>query len=145
MKTLEQILELTSLKDTGCMEWTRCLNTDGYPRMGVKGNSNIKVHRLVYELHTGEDIEGKVVRHTCDNPKCINPDHLVIGTNTENVADRVERGRSRGHVTEEEVRLVYSLRVQGFIMKDIANALGIKFKRVEYILNNFKNPLGSGG
>lgn len=54
------------------------------------------LHRLVYcEAHavTPESIRGKVVRHTCDNPRCINPEHLIIGTQADNMRDMVERGR----------------------------------------------------
>lgn len=92
MTTLSQILQHTTQVDT-CLIWNRCLNTDGYPRMAYQGNSNGKVHRIVYELSTGENIDGKVVRHTCDNPRCINPEHLISGTATDNMRDRDLRFR----------------------------------------------------
>lgn len=85
---------LASTKTVGeCMEWTKCFNTDGYPRTAWQGNSNGKVHRIVYELAKEKSASGLVVRHTCDNPKCINPDHLLLGTATDNMADRTERSR----------------------------------------------------
>ena len=61
--------------------------------MAIGKNTNIKVHRYVYQLNTGEDITGKVVRHTCDNPKCINPSHLLSGTVADNNSDRDSRFR----------------------------------------------------
>lgn len=76
-----------------CLLWTGCLNSDGYPRISYQGNCNTKAHRLMYEASTGEDITGKVVRHTCDNPVCINPEHLLSGTPTQNMEDRDSRGR----------------------------------------------------
>lgn len=70
-----------------------------------------RAHRYIYQKLIGEIPEGQVVRHTCDNPRCINPEHLIIGTHAQNVKDRVERGRSaigekhgRSKLTEQEVR-----------------------------------------
>jgi len=137
--TLKKILERTvTIPALGCMEWTGCLNTDGYARMSFKGNSNIKVHRLVYQLTRNINIDGKIVRHSCDNPTCVNPEHLVIGTVQQNVGDRVERGRSRGHVVDEDTFKIKTLRNYGASYKDIASHLNIKPKRVEYILNKIK-------
>jgi hypothetical protein len=67
--------------------------------VGWPGRSSVStgLHRLVFcEAHglTLEDIAGRVVRHTCDNPRCINPLHLLIGTRADNNRDRAERGRS---------------------------------------------------
>lgn len=134
MKTLEEILAYTE-ENGGCLEWIRCYNSDGYPRMGWKGSTNGKVHRIVYQLATGESIDGLVVRHKCDNPKCINPDHLELGTSVDNVQDRNSRGRTSNHVGQEEQRAAEALREAGFTYQRIAETLGIKYKRVEWILS----------
>lgn len=70
-----------------------------------------RAHRYIYQKLVGEIPDGYVVRHTCDNPKCINPAHLLTGTHAQNVRDRVERGRSaigerngRAKLTEQEVK-----------------------------------------
>lgn len=58
----------------------------------------VKLHRLAYcEAHglSLQDIAGQVVRHTCDNPRCINPEHLILGTSGDNVRDMDRRGRRR--------------------------------------------------
>ena len=89
---LEAILARTK-QENECLIWQGCLNSDGYARMLWEGNANGKVHRIVYALSTGEDIDGKVVRHMCDNPVCINPDHLLVGTPADNMRDRDERER----------------------------------------------------
>ncbi len=50
-------------------------------------------HRLAYKMFNGELRDDLVVRHTCDNPPCVNPEHLLIGTNKDNTQDAVSRGR----------------------------------------------------
>tara|TARA_R110002033_G_scaffold4867_1_gene22426 strand:+ start:277 stop:690 length:414 start_codon:yes stop_codon:yes gene_type:complete len=124
-----------TLKVGHCLEWTGCLNSDGYPRVGVKGNSNIKVHREVFFLCNR--FYPKVVRHSCDNITCINPLHLLAGTEVENMQDRRDRGRTHNHVSKEEIDEVYSLLNKNLYQKDIAKELGIKMKRVNYIVANY--------
>lgn len=137
--TPELLLSYTA-NNNGCCEWTRCYNTDGYPRMVYKGSSNGKVHRIILEL-LGFDIEGKVVRHTCDNPKCINPEHLVVGTPVENAKDRQDRGRTHKQVTEYEKELVRIYEGLGFKPTQISRKIGIKLSRVNYI----RRVLHAGG
>ncbi len=66
----------------------------GYTRIGRNG-SWTGLHRLVYEWAIGPIPDGMVVRHSCDNPRCVNPDHLLTGTHAENTADMFNRGRNR--------------------------------------------------
>ena len=132
---LADLLSHTKLNN-GCMEWTRCYNTDGYPRMG----GNVKVHRLVNSLYTGADIKGLVIRHTCDNIKCINPVHLLPGTQHDNINDMVVRDRYYRVVTEEVVFKVKKLLGMGFLShRDIANLVGIDPRRISDINCNKYN------
>lgn len=141
---LDKIFSRCKATDSGCLEWNGCFNTDGYPRAGITKtredgtkyyDSNIKLHRLVYQqTRVAEDIEGRIVRHTCDNPKCLNPVHLDIGTQEDNVQDRVVRERTKGHVGEGERKTVIDLRRKGLTYKEISDKLNIKRKRVEYII-----------
>ena len=80
--------------ENGCKVSTSHKTDKGYIRMRIDGK-NYRLHRLVYASVHGPIPEGLVVRHTCDNPGCINIDHLLIGTHQDNVRDRVERGRGR--------------------------------------------------
>lgn len=90
---LEVLLFKTQLVGE-CYEWTGCLNSDGYPKIFWQGNANGKGHRIVFKLsHPEDNMDGIVIRHTCDNPKCINPDHLVPGSPKDNMADRDARER----------------------------------------------------
>lgn len=130
---LSDLIAHTSQKED-CLEWKGCLNTDGYARMGLNGNSNIKVHRLVAELKYRKNIAGYVVRHSCDNPKCINPEHLLLGTPADNMRDKDERGRSYRLMTGETVKRVRDLlETKKLKHTEIALIVGIDVRRVSDI------------
>jgi HNH endonuclease len=77
----------------GCQEWNGTRNEDGYGLFGER-----RVHRLVYEHHKGQRLDpSTIVRHTCDNPPCGNPDHLLIGDHQDNMRDMVTRRRHHDH------------------------------------------------
>ena len=145
MKTLKQLLSYTEVSGD-CLLWTRCLNTDGYPRLFWNGSSNGKGHRIVYQLsHPEEDITGLVIRHSCDNPKCINPDHLVSGTNLDNVSDRVARKRSYRTMKLWQYNVAKALLDRGLPQKDIAEIVKLNPRRVSDIKQNKYDSLLSGG
>lgn len=75
-----------------CIDHGQKGDRDGYGRCTFKGNHNFFLHRRVFLRQYGH--LPAVVRHKCDNPRCINPEHLEVGTNKDNVSDRVARGRN---------------------------------------------------
>jgi hypothetical protein len=78
---------------TGCWECdSHKPDSYGYAVIRVNGK-RIKLHRHMYETHKETIPDGLLIRHTCDNRICINPDHLLIGTVADNVNDCIERGR----------------------------------------------------
>ena len=88
----------------GCWEWRGHLNKKGYGKIGKDGK-NMGSHRLSYELHhplTNPMNDIKLfVLHSCDNPKCVNPSHLSLGTQQDNMTDMTNKGRRLG-VTQGE-------------------------------------------
>jgi hypothetical protein len=78
---------------TGCLEWQKALSRYGYGRMKASKKDELS-HRLSYAAYVGEIPDGMLVCHHCDNPKCINPDHLFLGTYKDNAIDRNAKGRA---------------------------------------------------
>lgn len=80
----------------GCWLWKSGCDVNGYGMFmvcRVAGRQlNVQAHRLAYLLAHGEQISGWVVRHSCNNPPCVNPDHLKLGTQADNMADRKASG-----------------------------------------------------
>lgn len=107
-----------------CWIWTGCVNSDGYPKINRNGNANTKGHRYVYEQTKGKIPDGFVIRHTCDNILCLNPDHLLVGTVADNMSDRQSRKRTFNYISEEINQKIKSLRREGFSQVAVAEMVG---------------------
>lgn len=96
--------------DRGCIDHGQPGNHLGYGTLTREGKA-AGAHRVAFARHHRipmEDIRGKVIRHTCDNPRCINPYHLLVGTHADNMRDKAVRGRAaqpyRRLLTMEDAR-----------------------------------------
>jgi hypothetical protein len=79
-----------------CWVWRASLVRDGYGQFRI-GRTMYFAHRASYELFNGPILEGKIILHSCDNPRCIRPAHLSIGTYSDNINDAYRRGRMPPH------------------------------------------------
>jgi len=108
-------------KANGCWKWLGFKDKDGYGRFKgeVAGVKYTHAHRYSYSLHTGEIIQrGMVVMHTCDNPECSNPDHLVVGTPLDNMQDKAAKGRSNVSIGEKSSRAKLTAAKVKLILED---------------------------
>lgn len=92
-----------TVAESGCWEWDGSVTEKGYGLINIErqGLVGARVHRVMYELHVGPIPNGQLIRHRCDNPPCINPDHLEPGTPADNTSDMMERGRHWRHGATE--------------------------------------------
>ena len=135
----ERILSKISVDENGCWNWTGCKNSEGYGNLTIGSRSDgtrrtVKAHRASYAAFVGEIPAGKDICHKCDNPSCVNPEHLFPGTEKDNVADMDAKGRrgfvlSENHpkakLTEKDVIEARELRKQGFSYYKLAKMYGV--------------------
>lgn len=127
--------------ENGCWNWYKH-NSRGYPNMH-DGLKPIAAHRFSFEFHCGPIPKGMVVMHRCDNKRCVNPDHLMVGTHAQNVADMIEKGRkvqvrgvriAKAKLNPEKAAEIKTLLAEGRLLKkEIAARFGIHPTTVWFI------------
>jgi len=124
--------------NTGCWIWIAGMNIKGYGTFGIgQDGMSSTSHRVSYEMFKGDIPNNMHVLHHCDNPYCVNPDHLFVGTNDDNMKDRLKKGRGckgerihTARLNPVSVRIIRETFSKGFKRKDIAKyfKIGYTFK-----------------
>lgn len=94
IKDPSDLIARTKINENGCMEWQNGLTTKGYACVCYQAKTQT-AHRLIWKMINGEIPLDKQINHKCDNRKCINIDHLYLGTQKENIKDQLDRNRHR--------------------------------------------------
>jgi len=139
--SLEDVLRNTTLNSGNCMEWNGAVNKDGYAACAAYGLfKSTALHREVFMLYTGESPE--VVMHECDNPRCINPTHLVAGTHKTNLQDKLNKKRQakgskngNARLTETQVKRMRKQRELGKSYAVIQALFGVSRATVWRVLS----------
>lgn len=123
---------------TGCWLWTKGYGGNGYPTMYHKGGA-YKVSRFSYETYKEALKPGQVVRHLCHNPSCVNPSHLISGSQTDNMQDSVKSGRLNKKLTDENVLAILEEYVPFSVsLKTLAIKYGVSKRNILDIVKGRK-------
>lgn len=128
-----------------CWVWTGANDGGlGYGKIYLSGGGQLKAHRVAWEMFNGDIKDGLFVLHHCDNPPCVNPAHLFLGTQYENIQDRHRKGRtshgtSKPHavLTDDIVRMAKTMFAMGLSKKQIAQGIGVSYVAIWHVLRGY--------
>lgn len=120
--------------NSGCWLWTGSYGTTGYGQFSMSLRPQ-KAHRVSWLLHRGAIPRGSFVLHRCDNPACVNPEHLELGSHQKNMNDMRERGHARGgcptgnpKITEAQAQEIRRRHAEGESYTTLKAAFGLRSK-----------------
>jgi hypothetical protein len=132
-------------KTDGCWLWQGCLHPDGYGMFQARGANKafpVRAHRAAYALYTAPIAAGQLVLHRCDVRNCVNPAHLYLGTQQDNLDDAVVRNRtakgsrsSKSKLTDIEVQEIRRRSSLGETQVILGKAYGVSHNAIGRILN----------
>jgi len=139
--TDEERLAFYTKRGRGCWEWTGGKISTGYGLAWTNGGSRVLAHRLSYTLNCGPIPYGMQVLHKCDNPACVKPAHLFLGTQADNVADMEQKGRDHkvGRHGEDnngakiDAATVRAIRASSLVAREAATHFGVSKSLVHAI------------
>lgn len=127
--------------DNGCWNWVGAINGNGYGCFGIN-KKLIGSHRFSYQIHFGEIPDGMLICHHCDNPLCINPKHLFLGTSKDNSQDAVMKGRTnhsenhpKAKLSNNDVILIRKMYTQGVPRIELSALFGVMRPEIYKLLN----------
>jgi len=126
-----------------CWEWKGGKTRGNYG--AFEDGQECRAHRVSWHMHNGPVPEGMHVLHRCDNPPCVNPEHLFLGTRSDNMRDAVAKGRFRGdqpsgekhpraRLTWDQVREMRALYAEGWTQKALSEKYGVVYTQVGNIV-----------
>ena len=144
-KALKRLFDKAVYGDNGCMEFVGSTDDHGYGCLRFKGPV-VKAHRVSYILLVGDIPPDMNVLHSCDNPPCINPEHLFLGTDADNSQDMINKGRSksarkgsengRALVTEADVIEIRRLYNEGVMtISELARRYKLTWRPTQMIID----------
>jgi len=138
--TIQKRFEDKIDKTDGCWNW-QAYKFKGYGQIRINGKT-YKAHRVAYQLYVGEISDGMCVCHSCDNKSCVNPDHLFLGTQADNMHDCSDKGReSSGEkrwntkLTNAQVLTIRAMHREGVRNCDLAKEYGVARPVISRIVN----------
>lgn len=138
------------MRTENCIEWDKSRNIKNGNRLDYGqvrvGNKMMKAHRVAWVKAFGEIPQGMLVLHRCDNPSCVNPDHLFLGTHSDNAKDREQKNRGRhlvgssnGNTKISEQTAVRIKMLSGVLSASfISRVLGLSANQVCLIMNGVR-------
>jgi hypothetical protein len=139
-------LKVSIVDGDGCWLCAASPDSHGYPQFTVgsrKNQINIRAHRLSWRIHFGPIPPGLCVLHHCDVRPCVRPNHLFLGTNADNTADMIAKGRERirgddsgkAKLTTLDIKRIFALHAAGHKQADIACEFGVSRPQISRIVN----------
>ena len=145
MQTLQERFEAKFEKrgSSDCWEWTASRRKDGYGQFNIAGRIQL-AHRIAYQLYVGEIPEGMCILHHFDNPSCVNPSHLFLGTQADNMIDCMNKDRGfhpvgekhwNAKLTGEQVGVIRQMSSDGARNVDLVKLFGVSKQTISAIIH----------
>ena len=148
---IKERFESKFVKTDGCWEWLAYRFPSGYGQFKIPGEE-MRAHRVSYRLYVGDIPAGMCVCHQCDNPGCVNPNHLFLGTQADNIHDCRDKrrgvspsGEKNGKIklTDSQVLKVREKYKDGATQVEIAREFGVSRSGIAGIVRNRTRKISS--
>jgi hypothetical protein len=146
MTTKDRIKANIVISPAGCWEWQGCVKPNGYCNIKLRNpRRNAYAHRVSYAEFVGPIPEGMFVCHHCDNRRCVNPDHLFLGTHKQNLDDASAKrrmshgeGRYNSKLSKKDLPIIIQLAEEGVSQQAIAGLFGVHQMTISSIVRRKK-------
>lgn len=138
---INRFLNKIIIDANNCWLWTGYIGNERYGRFKVKGKM-LRAHRFSYQYYKGDIPPGLYVLHKCDIPKCVNPEHLFLGTPYDNMKDMRLKGReikakginaSKAKLSEEQVRDIRVKLSKGISLQELSKEFKVAYNAIRFI------------